>query len=52
VKAKESLLMIRGMTAPEKNRLKREARATGDRTMSALVRKIINDYFKEKESGK
>lgn len=47
-KPKEGILMIRGLTRQDKKRIKDQARDEGVKTMSALVRKVLFNYLKEK----
>lgn len=50
-KPKEKALLIRGLTAADKARIKRQAFAERDTTMSAFVRRVLFNYLKEKEAA-
>jgi len=46
---KEAMILIRGLTAADKAKIRKVARAERDRTMSAFVRRVLFNYIKEKE---
>lgn len=50
-KRKETPLLIRGIYAEDKERIRKQALMERDATVSAFVRRVLFNYLKEKEEA-